>query len=97
MLSMPRLILISDKSGQHSRTAIPSLMQEAVAVSFQQGHSIDVAGLLENYIPPQYLIENLFKCGYVYSLTGLTSSGKTAIALSSQSMWPPMPILAIEQ
>jgi hypothetical protein len=73
--------VLQDKSGTQSRTAIPALVQEAVAISFQQRHSVDIADLLENYIPPEYLIENLFKCGYVYSLTGLTSSGKTAIAL----------------
>ena len=37
--------------------------------------------MLKNYVALDYLIEDLFKRGYVYSLTGLTGSGKTVVAL----------------
>src|SRR3974377_1787753 len=42
---------------------------------------MNLATMLKNYVAPDYLIKDLFKRGYVYSLTGLTGSGKTVVAL----------------
>src|SRR6516165_2335843 len=50
-------------------------------VSFQRRTNMNLATMLKNYVAPDYLIEDLFKRGYVYSLTGLTGSGKTVVAL----------------
>jgi RecA-family ATPase len=42
---------------------------------------MNLSTMLKNYVAPDYLIKDLFKRGYVYSLTGLTGSGKTVVAL----------------
>jgi len=42
---------------------------------------MSLSTMLQNYVPPDYLVDDLFKRGYVYSLTGLTGSGKTVVAL----------------
>jgi predicted transcriptional regulator len=62
---------------------IPLILQDALAVSFGQSvrNNLSLSDLLADYVPPKYLIERLFKEGYLYTLTGLTGSGKTAIAL----------------
>jgi hypothetical protein len=39
------------------------------------------AEFVANYVPPDYLIDGLLQRRYVYSFTGPTGSGKTAIAL----------------
>jgi hypothetical protein len=38
--------------------------------------------IYDTFLPPQYLIQNLFKRGYLYGMTGSTGSGKTAVALT---------------
>src|SRR6516165_10106485 len=43
--------------------------------------NMSLSTMLQNYVPPDYLVDDLFKRGYVYSLTGLTGSGKTVVAL----------------
>jgi hypothetical protein len=43
---------------------------------------IPVRKLIETYSPPDYLIDRLFKRGYLYGITGATGSGKTAVALA---------------
>jgi hypothetical protein len=39
------------------------------------------AEFVANYVPPDYLIDGLLQRRYVYSFTGMTGAGKTAIAL----------------
>jgi hypothetical protein len=36
---------------------------------------------LAGYIPPDYLIDGLMQRHFFYALTGMTSAGKTAVAL----------------
>jgi hypothetical protein len=77
-------VLHDNKKGlknSRSLTEIPAILQEALSVSFQRRYVINANELLKNYKPPEYLIEDLFKRGDLYSFTGATGSGKTAVAL----------------
>jgi hypothetical protein len=68
--------------GRSELSKIFPILHEALSVSFQQGgYDMNIHDLLANYTAPDYLIENLFKRGYVYSLTGATGSEKTCVAL----------------
>ena len=42
----------------------------------------NIIEMMKNFSPPIYLIERLFKRGYLYSMTEVTGSGKTAAALA---------------
>jgi hypothetical protein len=70
-----------DGSRDHERASIPGILQDALAVSFERKYVVNVSDLLKNYKSPEYLIEDLFKRGDLYSFTGATGSGKTAVAL----------------
>lgn len=43
---------------------------------------IPSAEFLKDYEPPDYLVDGIIQRGYLYSMTGLTGSGKTAVALA---------------
>ena len=73
--------ILENKNDDKERISIPVLLQDALNVSFQRRTNMNLATMLKNYVAPDYLIEDLFKRGYVYSLTGLTGSGKTVVAL----------------
>jgi DnaB-like helicase N terminal domain/AAA domain len=40
-----------------------------------------VAEFLADFVPPDYVVDGILKRGFLYSLTAMTGSGKTAIAL----------------
>jgi hypothetical protein len=42
---------------------------------------LSLAEFLAQYEPPSYIIDQIVQSGYLYSMTGATGSGKTAIAL----------------
>jgi hypothetical protein len=81
--AMSQSIEIMGKDNTTDLYKIPLILQDALAVSFGQTtrNNMSLTDLLATYVPPNYLIERLFKEGYLYTLTGLTGSGKTAIAL----------------
>ena len=70
-------IVENTKNGDAERASIPTKLQDALNVSFQRRTNMTLSAMLKNYVAPDYLIKDLFKRGYVYSLTGLTGSGKT--------------------
>ena len=74
-------IVENKKSGNAERASIPTKLQDALNVSFQRRTNMTLSTMLKNYVAPDHLIKDLFKRGYVYSLTGLTGSGKTVVAL----------------
>jgi AAA domain len=39
------------------------------------------AAFVRGFVPPDYVIDGIIQCGFFYSFTGKTGSGKTAIAL----------------
>src|SRR6516164_7600016 len=73
--------ILENKNDDKERTSIPVLLQDALNVSFQRRTNMTLNAILKNYVAPDCLIKDLFKRGYVYSLTGLTGSGKTVVAL----------------
>jgi DNA-binding MarR family transcriptional regulator len=77
------LILDAEKQGKNKkpRSTIPNILQDALSVSFQKGLNVNLDTLLDAYVLNDDLIQNLFKRSFVYSLTGATGSGKTAVAL----------------
>jgi hypothetical protein len=57
-------------------------MMDGINISFDQKEEfVSVDTLIADYLPPNQLIEDLFNKGYLYGATGLTGSGKTAVAL----------------
>ena len=76
------ILIIDGKDKNKPLHTIPTMLQDALSVSFQdRRHSMNLNSLLQNHTAPEYLIDGLFKRGYLYAMTGLTASGKTAVAL----------------
>jgi hypothetical protein len=72
-----------DAKQEHKRAEHLARATEACAFTFKQNDlDMNIDDIFNDYTPPQYLIERLFKRGYLYGLTGLTGSGKTAVALA---------------
>lgn len=55
-------------------------MTEIASPAF--GRPLTAAEFVGGYVPPSFLVDDLLKQGHLYSLSGATGSGKTAIALS---------------
>ena len=53
-------------------------------VSLEQAHPVAIltsASFVLNFVPPDYLVDGLLQEGFLYSLTGASGAGKTAITL----------------
>jgi hypothetical protein len=74
-----------DKESPELLQKIKKIWEEAEPVSFNnevQATLMQTSGdFVADFKPPDYLIDGLLQRRYVYSLTGPTGSGKTAIAL----------------
>ena len=75
--------MLEDKSGDNDRYKLPMMMHEALKVSIHNAEEpvISAQDFIKDLKSPPYLIQNLFRKGWLYSITGLTGSGKTAVAL----------------
>ena len=72
-----------EKANRDDYYKLPLMMHEALKVSIRKAEEpvISAQDFIKDLKSPPYLIQNLFRKGWLYSITGLTGSGKTAVAL----------------
>ena len=64
------------------REQIERLQQVSEAVGrSRKAELLDSASFVRNFTPPDYLVDRLLQRRFVYSMTGATGAGKTAIAM----------------
>jgi hypothetical protein len=80
---MPPLKAVSEQNrARQNRASFPTLRQSRHAKTRNRGPLIQSsASFVAGFVPPDYLIEGLLQRRFLYSLTGQTGGGKTAISL----------------